>query len=73
MCNSTKTRIFGRIAGVRSTKQSVSIIIEENSKVNRFMEDPLLGLGSMEATLLGLGWLMKEGKLLFDNNLISLS
>lgn len=52
---------------------SIDNIIEENSKQNRFMEDPLLGLGSMEATLLGLGWLMKEGKLHFDKNLISLS
>ena len=28
---------------------------------------------TIEATLLGLGWLMKEGKLHFENNLISLS
>ena len=52
---------------------SINNIIEENSKQSRIMEDPILGEGSMEATLLGLGWLMKEGRLLFDNNLISLS
>ena len=52
---------------------SIDNIIEENSKQNKFAENPLLGEGSMEATLLGLGWLMKEGKLLFENNLISLS
>lgn len=78
------THLNGELAGfsagdvyqlLASASHPISIdnIIEENSKQNRFMEDPLLGLGSMEATLLGLGWLMKEGQLLFDNNLISLS
>ena len=78
------TRLNGELAGfsagdvfhvLASASYPISIdnIIEENSNLNRFMEDPLLGLGSMEATLLGLGWLMKEGKLFFDNNLIGLS
>ena len=78
------TRINGELVGfsagdvfqvLASASYPISIdnIIEENSKQNKFAENPLLGEGSMEATLLGLGWLMKEGRLLFENNLISLS